>query len=172
MLNPPNRTHSILVNDMCERLQLTDPFRLLYPNKKEFTFVPSSSDAINRSRLDYFLVSHDIIENGLCCSIEPGLQNKLFDHRACRLELGRRALPPRRNSPVDTSILNHDVTDYIVFAATAEAYAVHAANDELPAADQRGILRNIGDLKQLIRLIGSPVVPPEELVRDGGGKLH
>jgi exonuclease III len=39
MNSPPNRTHSLLISGICERLELTDPFRLINPNRKEYTYV-------------------------------------------------------------------------------------------------------------------------------------
>jgi exonuclease III len=37
MTRPPNRAHSLAVNELCEALSLTDPYRVLHPNKKEFS---------------------------------------------------------------------------------------------------------------------------------------
>jgi hypothetical protein len=35
MVSLPNRTHSLILNEMCDRLNLTDPYRALNPTKKE-----------------------------------------------------------------------------------------------------------------------------------------
>jgi exonuclease III len=168
MVNPPNRTHSLLLADLCERLQLTDPYRVINPNKKEFTFVPRTADAVNRSRIDFFLVSTNLILNGIDCTIAPNLQNKLFDHKACFLTLKKPICERRPNKPVDSKILEHDITEYVIFAAVSEAYAVHPSNDDLAVNDQRAALRSIGQLKKLIREIGPPMIPPDALVIDNG----
>jgi exonuclease III len=55
MADIPNRTHSLLLYEMCELLNLSDPFRTLKPNAREYTYVPRSINAINRSRIDFFL---------------------------------------------------------------------------------------------------------------------
>jgi hypothetical protein len=50
----PNKRHSYLLLEMCEQFLLADPYRVKYPNKKEFIYVPSDVTKKNRSRLDFF----------------------------------------------------------------------------------------------------------------------
>jgi exonuclease III len=95
MKAPPNLTHSLILAEMCERLQITDPYRIINPNKKEYTYVPRAVNATNRSRIDFFLISTSLNNNAISCTISPNLQNKLFDHRACLLSL-RRSVPVTR----------------------------------------------------------------------------
>jgi hypothetical protein len=168
MAAPPNQTHSLILAEMCERLQITDPYRIINPNKKEFTYVPRAVNATNRSRIDFFLISTGLINTAISCTISPNLQNKLFDHRACLLSLRRSAPLLRLNKPVDSAILKDDVVDLITFAAVSEAYAIHVSNRDLPVLGQRTVLRYIGNLKELIKLIGPPTVPPDEILRDDG----
>jgi hypothetical protein len=108
----------------------------------------------------------------MTCEIEPNLQNKLFDHRACILgfvNTGRVKFAAKR---VDNKILCHDITDYIVYGACAEAYCIHADNASLPIPEQRIILRHIGNFKSLLREAGPPdilhegVDLPDEVRRD------
>jgi exonuclease III len=54
MAAPPNRTHSLLLNELCDRLALIEPYRTLNPNKLEYTYVPRAAGAKNRSRIDFF----------------------------------------------------------------------------------------------------------------------
>jgi exonuclease III len=108
---PPNLAHSLLIANMCERLQITDPYRIVYPNKKEYTYVPRAVNANNRSRIDFFLVSTHFITNSTAVSIAEHLQNKLFDHRACFF-MAKKPIPvTRQNKPVDNSVLGHDVIE-------------------------------------------------------------
>jgi hypothetical protein len=93
----------------------------------------------------FFFISTGIVSNNMTCEIEPNLQNKLFDHRACILgfvNTGRVKFAAKR---VDNKILCHDITDYIVYGACAEAYCIHADNASLPIPEQRIILRHIGN---------------------------
>jgi exonuclease III len=41
MLNLPNLAHSKLLNKMCKDLDLCEPFRTRYPNRTDFTYIPS-----------------------------------------------------------------------------------------------------------------------------------
>jgi exonuclease III len=54
MCNPPSLIRSGWLQEICERCNLTDPFRALNYNKRDFTYVPRTG-ARNRSRLDFFL---------------------------------------------------------------------------------------------------------------------
>jgi CRISPR/Cas system-associated protein endoribonuclease Cas2 len=165
---PPNLTHSMLIADMCEHLQITDPYQIVHPNKKEYSYVPMAVNAINRSRIDFFLVSTHFITKTTTVSIADNLQNKLFDHRACFFTAKKLVPVTTKNKPVDNTVLSHDVIELINFASSSEAYALHVNNADLPVPDQRAVLRRIGDLKSLIKDIGPPIIPPDELMRDEG----
>jgi len=54
MENIPNMTHSKKIRDLCNEFKMTNPFRVLNPNKKEFSFAPWANIRNNRSRLDFF----------------------------------------------------------------------------------------------------------------------
>jgi exonuclease III len=53
----PNLTHSRKINDLCAEYSLTDPFRFLYPEKLEYSYIPRNILANNKSRLDFFIIS-------------------------------------------------------------------------------------------------------------------
>jgi exonuclease III len=52
----PSQRRSIWLNSLCRNIRLIDPFRHFYPEKLDFTYVPFAENAINRSRLDFFLI--------------------------------------------------------------------------------------------------------------------
>jgi exonuclease III len=168
MARPPNRMHSLLLGDMCERLNLIDPFRALYPEKIDYTYIPRAAGARNRSRIDYFLINQNLVSRDMDCIIEKNLQNKLFDHRAVILKFVPQIRVGPNRQVVDSRFLKDDVIELIIFSACAEAYAIHAARDALPVPVQRDTLQTIGRLKQLLKDIGPPVVPYEELLNDNG----
>ena len=58
MQNLPNSRHSLLVREMCTNLNLTDPYQLFFPTRKDYTFCPRSAAQINRSRIDFFYYIH------------------------------------------------------------------------------------------------------------------
>jgi exonuclease III len=90
MTNTPNERHSILMRSMADRLLLVDPYRCLHPNKKEYTYIPRAVNSKNRSRIDFFLTSTELLQKNFECKILPALQGKMFDHRACTLTLDKK----------------------------------------------------------------------------------
>ena len=87
MRNIPSRVRSDLVRDLCENLDLTDPFRTLHPESRDFTFVPSGTLRTNRSRIDYFLISSGLYNNLESCNIAQGYCSKTFDNKPVFLSL-------------------------------------------------------------------------------------
>jgi exonuclease III len=53
MRNIPSRIRSDRVVEMCRVLEMSDPFRTLNPDAKEFTYTPSGTLRKNRSRIDF-----------------------------------------------------------------------------------------------------------------------
>jgi exonuclease III len=72
MPNPPSLVRSQWLAEICELFNLSDPFRVLHYNKKEFTFVPRAGTC-NRSRLDFFLISDKLLTICNQCSISASL---------------------------------------------------------------------------------------------------
>jgi exonuclease III len=168
MVNVPNRTHTLLLNELCDRLNLIDPYRATNPEKREYTYVPRAAGANNRSRIDFFLISAGIVSLSMECKILPNLQNKLFDHRAVTLDYRKKTTMGSLNKRADNAILKDDIIDLIIFSACAEAYAIHSSPAALPVQEQREVLRKVGTIKTIIRNAGPPVIPVSELIRDGG----
>ena len=83
----PNSRHSEILRDLCAEFNLTDPYRLFFPSRKDFSFKPRSVASKNRSRLDFFLVGLNDFNEVTFCDINPGLQNDLFDHKATTLKV-------------------------------------------------------------------------------------
>jgi len=57
MQNVPSVRRSLKILEMCQDFNLIEPFRTKNPNKREYTFIPSGLNDVNRSRLDFFLMS-------------------------------------------------------------------------------------------------------------------
>ncbi len=81
MRDIPSRYRSERVADLCENLDMSDPFRTLHPDSREFTYLPSGVLRNNRSRIDYFLVSQEFYSCIKSCSIAQGFCRKSFDHK-------------------------------------------------------------------------------------------
>ncbi len=81
----PNPKNSELLSNICAKHKLIDPFRALYPIRKEFTYSPFGHVRLNRSRLDFFVVSETLIPNIGDCVIASSTKCKLFDHKQVSL---------------------------------------------------------------------------------------
>jgi hypothetical protein len=105
---------------------IADPYRVKFPNKREYTYVPSDITKKNRSRLDFFVVSRDILSSVSECSILPGLQNKLFDHHAIILEFNARKkiiTPPT----ISKHVMKDPETELVGGLAAAESYVLYSS---------------------------------------------
>ncbi len=112
MRNIPSSIRSRKIHDLCNECNLLEPFRTMYPNKKEYTFIPSGINDTNRSRLDFFLISRDIFGPGTNASIPHSLRSTLFDHKPIFLYLNS-VKPVRRNIVKDTILSNIDLPAYV-----------------------------------------------------------
>ena len=70
------------ITEMTEIMNLTDVWRDLHPNDRKFTWRRFNS--AQRGRLDYFIISKDLIQNNACAAIEPGYRT---DHSIITLEI-------------------------------------------------------------------------------------
>ena len=131
MLNLPNLRHSNLLLNMCTDLDLTDPYRNIHPNCRDYSFIPRSNIQTNRSRLDFFLISRDLFIYTSSCDISSTLQSSLFHHKAIRLSFSEPKTNTIRKPSISRSII-HDVNlDIVVFYSTYETYLHHLNNNNL-----------------------------------------
>ena len=86
MISIPNILNT---NAVCEGIAdgfWANPFRSLYPNRRDFTYSPFNRNAPNRSRIDIFRTSHNLLRYVEDMTHEP-LLTKLFDHKAVVLNI-------------------------------------------------------------------------------------
>ena len=81
MVNIPSRLRSNKLLNLCNNHNLCDAYRTLHPLKTEFSYVPNIQMNNNRSRLDFFLVSKNLIKFINSCSIDHSTLNTFFDHK-------------------------------------------------------------------------------------------
>jgi exonuclease III len=124
----PSHRRSLWLNQLCARQSLKDPYRYLYPDVKEFTYIPFAVDAINRSRLDFFLVSESILPSCVNCRIPNNLSTMLFDHKLVSLVF-RRDNPYKKQVINDTILNCPDINDVVDIAAI-ECYVNHLTPTE------------------------------------------
>jgi exonuclease III len=70
MVAPPSLTRSFWLNEICEELRLCDPFRAIHPTKRDFAF-DSRGARNNRSRIDFFLISENLLSTVAKCYTVP-----------------------------------------------------------------------------------------------------
>ena len=168
----PNSRHSEILRDLCAEFNLTDPYRLFFPSRKDFSFKPRSVASKNRSRLDFFLVGLNVLNEVSFCDINPGLQNELFDHKATTLKVNTIELRKAGNPSISRSIINDQELDIVVTLAVAECYIVHIQEQAWLPNERGELLNKIGRIRTQFRAAGpAPVHLPldtltAELIRD------
>jgi len=124
MRNIPSLIRSNHVIDLCNQLELIDPFRNANPDKKEYTFIPSSVNENNRSRLDFFLIGHQLCNPSTYCTIPHCLTTTFFDHKPVLLSInGKR---PKAKSIIKDTVLNSPDLPAYVKASIFECYLLHS----------------------------------------------
>ena len=150
MASIPSKRRSEKLRELCNACNITDPFRCLYPNRKDFTYVPAVREYSNRSRLDYFLISENIINKVQDCKISSSLLNSCFDHKMVYLNFGKK-IGPLKNKQIRSSFINDIMLGYSVKTAACECYIQHSVLDaNFTEAQKNTILLNIGAIFALI----------------------
>ncbi len=145
MANAPNLNHSKLLKKLC------DPFRTKFPNRLEFTYLPSNTLRQNHSRIDFFIISCSLYNSVTEIVNKSSLQNKLFDHMAVRLSFIPK---PKNQTPPTISklILEDPDLGRIVALAVADTYLIHSS---LLAENVRvGLQHQLGIAKGTLRACG------------------
>jgi hypothetical protein len=123
MQRPPSALRSANLNNLCINYTLTDPFRALHPDLRDFSYIPRTGRN-NRSRLDFFLISDSILYNVTNCHIGKSLTTSLFDHKPVFLTIGDSNVVPTGN--IFNSTLNHPLFDSVVLLNIFDTYFNHA----------------------------------------------
>ena len=150
MNNIPSVFRSNKLREICAAHNLTDPYRALYPNKKDYTFVPSAADLLNRSRIDFFLVKFPLIEHVKNCTISHGLLSAHFDHKCINLTFKQRN--GIKNFPVKANILKENEVNWQVSSSVIETYIQHAnVNNDYTELHKNNHLLLIGQINAKIQ---------------------
>jgi exonuclease III len=122
MRSIPSRFRSERIAELCEDLDLSDPFRTLHPEDREFTYYPSGTQRKNRSRIDFFLMSSCLYQTVDSCTIAQSFCRKNFDHKPIFLSLKKRRGKGRAciyAATADNPLAN-DVVKYSVYRTVLE----------------------------------------------------
>jgi exonuclease III len=143
MVNVPSIRRSRAIRSMCDNLDITDPYRIFYPDTREYTFTPSGINQLNRSRLDFFLVSKNLCDKIVNVIIPHALSSTTFDHKNVNLLFSKR----KGNFKffVKDTFLENDEFKCTIHLAVVECYVQHAAiNNHFTEETKAGILNTIG----------------------------
>ncbi len=128
MQSIPSLFRTNKIRNLCGTFNLTDPFRALYPNKNDYTYVPSVINNHNRSRIDFFMITVTLTPYVKSCSISAGLLTTHFDHKCIYLDFKRR--PVAKTFPIKISILKENEVSWQVTSSIIESYIQHATINE------------------------------------------
>jgi len=118
MIDVPNARQSQLVAELCDELNLADPFRFLHPNKSEFSYVAKNAARPTRSRIDFFLISRTILTEVFYCEIDMTRLTKAFDHNVIYLDFkDRRTKKPTATLRIKPRILRDPDIDTVCKSA-------------------------------------------------------
>jgi hypothetical protein len=129
MKSIPSKQRSGWLIDLCTEFELSDPFRAFHPTRRDFTFIPKDGKK-NRSRLDFFVISNNILPFTQRCDIAPTVPISLFDHKPIFLDFTKNKVSSKLF--INRTILNNPRTDDVVLAAFADTYLSHAAPIQPP----------------------------------------
>ncbi len=118
----PNKRHSEYLRNLCNAANLIEPFRAKFPNRKEFTYISSDPLKRNRSRIDFFIISNQLLNSVTDVYICPGLQSKVFDHKAVVLSFKHKVPVGTVRPTISHAILRDPDLDLVVALAVADTY--------------------------------------------------
>jgi V8-like Glu-specific endopeptidase len=114
--------------------------------------VPNAVANLNRSRLDFFLVTQDLLLTAKHCTISHHLDSILFDHKSVRLSF-RTSSNARRQVIRDTILKDPDLPS-IVRCQVTEHYIHHALiNDDFPLQLKLELLATIGEINNKFNMV-------------------
>jgi exonuclease III len=146
----PNINNSRKIKEICEDLNMSDPYRALFPKKLEYSFAPWGNTRPNRSRLDFFIISNSIVPQVNKCWIKPHVQSRLFDHKAVVLDFC--AVPAASSRPnISNKILSDPDIDTVVELSALECYATYL---EVGNPIKEPALRMVGEVLGILREAG------------------
>ena len=154
MYDVPSSRHSVLLSEMCNELNLSDPYRLFFPGRRDYTFNPRNPTQINKSRIDFFLISIPFFSAVSSCDISQYLQNSLFDHKSINIHFNTRKTKGLCNPSVSREILADSELELVVRLAAIECYVIHTVDGALRAGEKNILLTSIGNCKNNFRHAG------------------
>jgi exonuclease III len=149
MANVPSSQRTNKIHEICNVLSLTDPYRIFYPNVREFTFTPNGLNQNNRSRLDFFLISKDLTDSVRDVVIPHCLNSSVFDHKSVSLNFSKS--DNNFSFFIKDNYIEKDEFSAGVHAAVVECYLIHSKiGPDLTLDIKNEFLRKIGSVNRIL----------------------
>ncbi len=160
MQNPPNIRHSNLLKKLCTDLNLSDPFRVKFPFRKEYTFFSKDVTKKNKSRIDFFVISYPLLARVNKIFVQPHMQNKMFDHRAVIMCFKD---PPKviKQPTISRDLIKDPDIELHVSLVVADTYLIHT--NALDNQELQRLTYAVGNAKMNIGRAG----PDKKYFHDG-----
>jgi exonuclease III len=107
---------------LCRDFALVDPYRVLYPNKRDYTYSPFGNVRLNRSRLDFFVISSCLVGNISECCIADSVSCKLFDHKPVCLKLNKPVAKTSSSCRLNNLFLDNELLSLSVEIAVRRVH--------------------------------------------------
>jgi exonuclease III len=130
MARTPNMINGGLLRDLAERHGLTDPFRVLNPYKQSFSYKPFGNTRLNKSRLDFFVISSNLLGMVKECCVFPGLLSNQFDHKPVYLKFNKDR--SKSTGGLKNWFLDDDLIRMSTEIAALQVYSNAIIRDENP----------------------------------------
>jgi hypothetical protein len=143
MRNLPSVFRTEKIRQLAENYNLIEPFRMLHPVRKDYTYIPNAAENLNRSRIDFFLLSSSLITCVTGADIGTGKLSKLFDHKPITLNTGhlRKKFDPNK---IKDTILDNQIVQLVVELTIKENYINNADPESVPRFMVNNIRSELG----------------------------
>jgi len=144
----PNLVNSNVLNEWIDEGFAIEPFRALYPEKKEHSYVSfrqgNGGWQYGKTRLDFFLISPDIMAEINKVVYEDRISSD-FDHREVVVHMGRKAAKGKLS--IYKSTIDHKYATIVGTLGIYEALSMHLSTPDIE------LNRGIGRGERLMREI-------------------
>jgi exonuclease III len=149
MANIPSRYRSEQVSIIAQQHDLVEPYRMLNPTGRDYTYIPNAQRNVNWSRIDYFLVTSNLIQSISESGIGQNRLSTLFDHKPVSLQVGHKKISVDRNK-ICNGILDNVIVELTVTLSVKEFYLNNADHNAVPQFIINPIRYEIGRIYNLL----------------------
>jgi len=154
MVNVPNPGQSEYLLDLVRTMKLCDIYRAKFPVLREFSYVPYGTLRRNRSRIDFFLVTENLVPRVCKTSIGDTLISKSFDHKPIFCSFKKDFKGTLRGPSISNLVLKDTVIQLMSKLCAIETYVNNVEPEAYGANRINQARRTIGNCWNLLKLAG------------------